>query len=128
LSPGFNRLNFMCGMHLSHFVFCVLYLIICTLEHVLRPRNSLRERNSLGFKSEGESLFFLRDLVQTAGAIQYCNCVPFQPLLILQVACSKLSRSSAPALHCSPRSPTRADPPGVCIRVNMETKAFEPRL
>jgi hypothetical protein len=30
---------------------------------------------------------------------------------------SKLSRSSAPALHCSPRSPTRADPPGVSAGV-----------
>jgi hypothetical protein len=30
---------------------------------------------------------------------------------------SKLSRSSAPALHCSPRSPTRADPPGVSAEV-----------
>jgi hypothetical protein len=28
-----------------------------------------------------------------------------------------LSRSSAPALHCSPRSPTRADPPGVSAEV-----------
>jgi hypothetical protein len=30
---------------------------------------------------------------------------------------SKLSRSSAPAPHCSPRSPTRADPPGVSAGV-----------
>jgi hypothetical protein len=31
---------------------------------------------------------------------------------------SKLSRSSAPALHCSPRSPaTRADPPGPARRL-----------
>jgi hypothetical protein len=30
---------------------------------------------------------------------------------------SELSRSSAPALHCSPRSPTRADPPGVSAGV-----------
>ena len=30
---------------------------------------------------------------------------------------SKLSRSSAPALLCSPRSPTRADPPGVSAGV-----------
>jgi hypothetical protein len=34
-------------------------------------------------------------------------CVIFVYLLIS----SELSRSSAPALHCSPRSPTRADPP-----------------
>jgi hypothetical protein len=30
---------------------------------------------------------------------------------------SELPRSSAPALHCSPRSPTRADPPGVSAEV-----------
>jgi hypothetical protein len=38
----------------------------------------------------------------------------FLPYLFIS---SELSRSSAPALRCSPRSPTRADPPGVSAGV-----------
>jgi hypothetical protein len=39
---------------------------------------------------------------------------------------SELSRSSAPALHCSPRSPTRADPPGVSAGGRVRTGPYCP--
>jgi hypothetical protein len=51
------------------------------------------------------------------GDVEFRICYNYILSIVYLFISSELSRSSAPALHCSPRSPTRADPPGVSAEV-----------